>query len=64
MMARCKCVHEIQHFWVSDFVMKEAAWISETLINLWQATRRYSTADSHCTRRREDLKWCMLLDIA
>jgi hypothetical protein len=43
-------------FWVVA-VMLEAARTSETLVNIYQTTRRYNPEDSHLrTHRRENLK--------
>jgi hypothetical protein len=40
--------------------MMEAARTSETLVNFYQTTRRYSQEDSHLrTHRRENLKSCL-----
>jgi hypothetical protein len=39
-------------------LMMEAAKTSETLVNFYQTTRRYSPEDSHLrTHRRENLKY-------
>jgi type IV secretory pathway TrbD component len=45
-------------FWVVAIaLMMEAARTSETLVNFYQATRRYNPEDSHLhTHRRENLK--------
>jgi hypothetical protein len=37
--------------------MMKAAMTPETLVNIYQTTRRYNPEDSHlCTHRRENLK--------
>jgi hypothetical protein len=41
----------------------EAARTSETLVNLYQTTRRYNSEDSHLrTHRRENLKSYLIID--
>jgi hypothetical protein len=44
-------------FWAMIVLMMEAAKSSETLVHLYQTTRRYNPEDSHLrTHRRENLK--------
>jgi hypothetical protein len=46
--------------------MMEAAGTSETLVNIYQTTRRYNLEDSHLrTHRRENLKsYTLLRDVS